>query len=471
MAQLYKLGMVGLGVMGRSLVLNLADHGFAVAGYDRDLAKGQDLMREGSGKPVAAAESVTQFVAMLEKPRVIVLLVAPASVVDAVLREQLPHLEAGDLVIDAGNSYFKDTDRRGQMCAEKGVHFFGMGVSGGEEGARLGPSLMPGGPKESYERVRPMLEAVAAKVNGEPCVTWVGNGSAGHYVKMVHNGMEYGIMQLLGEAYDLLHRGAGLDNDELHTTFDRWNKGELSSFLVEITAQIFLKKDDKGGPGRLVDKVKDVGRQKGTGKWTSQDALDLQVPTPTIDMSVNVRDLSGRADERALAHKVLGSPVAVYAGDRAEFIVQVGHALHLATIITYAQGMDLLRHASQAYKYDLNLANVAKIWRGGCIIRSTLLEDIRAAYSANAELPNLLVDASVAAKVKAAQSSLRSVVRTAVDMGLPVPCMMASLAYLDLLRAGTLSTNLTQAQRDFFGAHTFERTDMPGTFHSHWGEA
>ncbi len=470
-AQLYKLGMVGLGVMGRSLVLNLADHGFAVAGYDRDLAKGQALLGEGAGKPVAAAENVQQFIAMLEKPRVVMALVAPASIVDLVLDQQLPLLEAGDLFIDAGNSYYKDTDRRGKKCADKGVNFFGMGVSGGEAGARTGPSMMPGGPKESYERVRPMLEAVAAKVNGEPCVAWVGHGSAGHYVKMVHNGMEYGIMQLIGEAYDLLHRGAGMSNDELAGIFDSWNKGELNSFLIEITAQILRKKDDKGGSGSLLDKVKDVGRQKGTGKWTSQDAMDLQAPTPTIDMSVCVRDLSAMSAERSAIGSVFGSPVAPYAGDRAAFVSQVGRALNAATILTYAQGLESLRHASQAYKYDLNLAEVAKIWRGGCIIRSALLEDIRAAFSSNPNLPNLIVDPRVAPKVKANVPALRETIRTAVDMGVPVPCMMASLSYLELLRAGTLPTNLTQAQRDFFGAHTYERTDAEGTFHSHWDQA
>src|SRR4051794_20067563 len=257
MAQQFKLGMVGLGVMGRSLVLNLADHGFAVAGYDKDQTKGQSLLTEGSGKPVGSAKDVAEFVAMLEKPRAVMLLVAPAAVVDIVIKDLLPHLEAGDLIIDAGNSYFKDTDRRAALCSEKGVHFFGMGVSGGESGARHGPAMMPGGPKESYERVRPVLEAVAARVNGEPCVAWVGNGSAGHYVKMVHNGMEYGIMQLIAEAYDILHRGVGLSNDELHSVFAGWNRGELNSFLIDITAQIFRKADDKGKGGMLVDKIKD----------------------------------------------------------------------------------------------------------------------------------------------------------------------------------------------------------------------
>jgi 6-phosphogluconate dehydrogenase len=397
---LFRIGMVGLGVMGRSMVLNMADHGHAVAGYDKDPAKGQDLLQEGAGKPVASAADVAEFVAMLEKPRVILLLVAPAKVVDVVIRDLLGHVEPGDLIIDSGNSYFKDTNRRGQTCSEKGVKFFGMGVSGGEAGARHGPSLMPGGPKESYERVRPVLEDVAAKVNGEPCVAWMGNGSAGHYVKMVHNGIEYGIMQLIAECYDLLHRGARLTNEELADAFDGWDKGDLNSFLVEITAQVFRKRDDRGGSGWLIDKVGDAARQKGTGKWTSQDALDLQVPVPTIDLAVTARDLSGLAEERKAVAAALGTPIAVYAADRKAFVAEVGEALYAATILTYAQGMDLLRNASKAYGYELRLADVARIWRGGCIIRSAFLEDIRAAYGASPELPSLLADADVAEKLK-----------------------------------------------------------------------
>jgi 6-phosphogluconate dehydrogenase len=468
-AQLSRIGMVGLGVMGRSMVLNMADHGFAVCGYDKDPTKGQGLLAEGTGKPVTTAADVKEFVAKLEKPRVILLLVAPAHVVDLVLADLLPEVETGDLIIDAGNAYFKDTDRHVKTCADKGVHFFGMGVSGGEAGARHGPSMMPGGHKESYERMRPVLEAIAAKVNGEPCVAWMGHGSAGHYVKMVHNGIEYGIMQLIAECYDLLHRGAGLNNDELHKVFDGWNKSE-PSFLLEITAQVFLKRDDKGGDARLVDKVKDTARQKGTGKWTSQDAFDLTLPVPTIDQAVRARELSDKEAERKAAREALGTPVAVYAGERQDLIRHVGQALHAATILTYAQGMDLLRRASKEYKYDTNLAEVAKIWRGGCIIRSAFLEDIRAAFAAKPDLVTLIVDRKVADKLKATHPSLRAVIRTAVEMGLPTPCLMASLAYLDSLRCGPLPTNLTQAQRDFFGAHTYERVDAPGTFHSHWDQ-
>ena len=471
MTQLYRIGMVGLGTMGRSMVLNMADHGFPVAGYDKDAAKGQDLLAEGAGKPVGSASDPATFVAMLEKPRAILLLVAPAKVVDFVLADLLPLVEPGDLIIDAGNAFFRDTDRHAKSCAEKGVHFFGMGVSGGEAGARHGPSMMPGGPKDAYERVRPVLEAIAARVNNEPCVTWVGNGSAGHYVKMVHNGIEYGIMQLIAEVYDVMRRGLSMGCDELHQVFDGWNKGSSNSFLIEITAQVLAKKDDKGGSGYLVDKIKDVARQKGTGKWTSQDALDLQVPTPTIDLAVNARDLSGMADERKAVAASLGSPIALYAGDRQAFIAAIGQALQAATMLTYAQGMDLLRVASKTYDYGINLADVSKIWRGGCIIRSGFLEDMRAAYAKDDKLPTILADAGIAAKIKATHPGLRTVLKTAIEMGIPTPCLMGSLSYLDSLRCGPLPTNLTQAQRDFFGAHTYERVDAEGTFHSHWDQA
>jgi 6-phosphogluconate dehydrogenase len=463
----YDVGMVGLGVMGRSLVLNMADHGFAVAGYDKDPAKGRDLLSDGSGKPVGAAGNVAEFVGMLKSPRAVLLLVAPAPVVDAVLRDLLPHLAADDVVIDAGNSFFKDTDRRAKALAEKGVHYYGMGVSGGEAGARHVPSMMFGGPREGYERVRPVLEALSAKVNGEPCVTLVGGSSSGHYVKMVHNGIEYGLMQLIAETYDLLKRGLGLTNDELHATFDAWNKGELNSYLLEITARIFLKADDKGG-GRLVDRILGVARQKGTGKWASQDALDLGVPIPTIDAAVTMRNLSGQDDERRAAARVLKGPGTAFDGDKADCVKQLRDAFHAAMIVTYAQGMDLLRRASAAYKYALNLEDVARIWRGGCIIRAALLEDIRAAYKARPDLPNLLTDSTLAAKLAGKQGGLRFAVQTAVRLGIPAAAFMASLCYYDGLRSDWLPANLIQAQRDFFGAHTYERVDEPGIFHTRW---
>jgi 6-phosphogluconate dehydrogenase len=459
--------MVGLGVMGRSLVLNMADHGFAVAGYDKDLTKGTALVNEGAGKPIAAAGNVSDFVGMLRPPRVIMLLVAPAPVVDAVLRDLLPHLAPGDLVIDAGNSHFPDTDRRAKSLAEKGVNFFGMGVSGGESGARHGPSLMPGGPREGYERVRPILEAIAARVSNEPCVAWMGSGSAGHYVKMVHNGIEYGIMQLLSESYDLMHRGLGLDDDELHAVFQRWNQGELNSFLVEITAQIFLKVDERTG-NRLIDVIRDSARQKGTGKWTSQAALDLQTPTPILDVAVTMRDLSGLDQERRAAHARLGGPTPVFHGARDEFLQQLQNALSAAVILTYTQGLDVLRHASKAHGYGLNLEEVARIWRGGCIIRAALLDDIRAAFRAQPDLANLVLDPRLAERLKARQQDLRRVVGIAVEMGIPAPGLMMALSYYDALRSGWLPANLIQAQRDYFGAHTYERLDAEGTYHTKW---
>jgi 6-phosphogluconate dehydrogenase len=467
MTQLYELGMVGLGVMGRRMMLEMADHGFAVAGYDKDPARGQELLAEGANKPVAFAGDVASFVALLKPPRVVMLLVAPASVVDRVLADLLPHLQPDDLVIDASNSFFKDTRARGERCAAKGVRFFGMGVSGGEAGARQRPSLMPGGPQEAYERVRPVLEAVAARVQGEPCVAWVGRGAAGHYVKMVHDGIEYGLMQLIAESYDLLKR-AGLRNDELAGVFDAWNKGDLHSFLIEITATVLRYPDDKG-PGHLVDKIKDATRQKGTGQWTSQDAFDLQVPIPTIDAAVRLRELSGQVEEREAVRVVLGGAVDGFSGVRTALIRQVGGALFAASVSTYAQGLDLLRQASKTYDFGLQLGEIARIWRGGCIIRAALLEDIRTAYAKRPDLPNLLADGPIAERVKVRLGDLRAVVATAAGLGVPAAGFMTALAYVDALRVERLPTNLIQGQRDLFGAHTYERVDAEGTFHTHWG--
>jgi 6-phosphogluconate dehydrogenase len=470
MSQQFRIGILGLGVMGHNLALNAADHGVSVCGYDRNPAQCEALLREGASKPVASAPDLPSFVKMLQKPRVVVIL-TPVQAVDAVLAELLPLVEPGDLLIDSGNSHFRDTDRRGQFCARKEIDFFGMGISGGEAGARHGPSLMPGGPRQSYEYVRPVLEAVAARVSGEPCVAWVGHGSAGHYVKMVHNGIEYAIMQLIAEAYDLLHRGLNFDNDELATVFERWNNGPLNSYLVEITARVFLKRDERDPSCRLIEKVKDAARQKGTGKWTSQDALDLQVPVPTIDQAVQARDLSGLTAERSAVASVLGGTVTPSSGERSAFVERLGQALELAVVLSYAQGLDLLRRASKKYEYSIEIADVAKIWRGGCIIRAALLEDVRAAYVAGPDLPNLIVDARVSGKVKALLPALRKTVADAVEMGVAVPCLMASLSYLEMLRAGSLPTNLIQAQRDSFGAHGYERVDVEGTHHSRWLEA
>jgi 6-phosphogluconate dehydrogenase len=463
----YAIGMIGLGVMGRNLVLNMADHGFSVAGYDKAPNQVEDLRKESADRDIFGTENINDFIALLRKPRAIMMLVPAGAPVDSVIKDLLPHLDKGDLIIDAGNSYFKDTDVRARNLTAKGIHFFGMGVSGGEEGARHGPSIMPGGPKEAYERVRPIFEAAAAKVNGDPCVTWLGPGSAGHYVKMVHNGIEYGVMQLIAEAYDLMKRGLGLNDDEVREVYALWNNGKLNGYLVEITSHIFSRQDEKTGK-RLIDEILDVAKQKGTGMWTSQSAMELQVPIPTIDLAVAMRALSVFAKERELASVIYQQSYRRFSGDRDTFLTQLGRALYAAMIITYAQGLALLAVASDKYKYHLDLETVARIWRGGCIIRAALLEDIRAAFRTRPDLPNLLLDPELSKKVMANQEELRHVVRIAVDLGLPVSALMTTLGYLDAYRSAWLPANLIQAQRDYFGAHTYERIDAKGTFHTEW---
>jgi len=468
-SQQSEIGMVGLGVMGRNLVLNMADHGCSVAGYDKDEAKVEALRKESAERKVIGASNIVDFIALLRKPRAIILLVPAGAPVDSVIKDLLPHLDKGDLIIDAGNSYFKDTDMRARTLADKGVQFLGVGVSGGEEGARHGPSIMPGGPKDAYERVRLVFEAAAAKVNGDPCVTYLGPGSAGHFVKMVHNGIEYGVMQLIAETYDLMKRGLGLNEDELHEVYALWNKGELNGYLVEITSHIFSKRDEKTGK-RLIDEILDVAKQKGTGMWTSQSAMELQVPIPTIDLAVAMRDLSVFEKEREQAGTIYQRLMQRFTGDRDAFIKQLGRAIYAAMIITYAQGMALLTVASGKYGYQLDLEAVARIWRGGCIIRAALLEDICAAFHARSELPNLLLDPSLSHKLIEHQDDLRRIVSHASASGVPIPGLMVSLGYLDAYRSAWLPANLIQAQRDYFGAHTYERMDAKGTFHTEWGK-
>ncbi len=461
------IGVIGLGVMGRNLALNIADHGFAVAGLDRAPAKVQALRLESAGRRIEGAENLRGFVAALRSPRAVLLLVPAGKPVDDVLAELRAQLAPGDLILDGGNSHFADTDRRLAELQAQGIRFLGLGISGGEAGARHGPSLMPGGAKEAYERVRSLLEAVAAKVEGVPCVAYLGPGSAGHYVKMVHNGIEYGLMQLLAETYDWMRRGLGLSNDELHAVYQSWQHSELSSFLLEITARIFLKVDPRTG-NRLIDLILDVARQKGTGKWTSQHAMDLQSPIPIIDAAVSLRDLSAYDTERAQAAKLLPGPSPIFSGDRQAFLNHLKGAFHAAMILTYVQGLALLRRASQTMKYGLDLASVARIWRGGCIIHAALLDDIRATYQQQPDLPNLLLAPHFAEVLGSRQMDLRATVGTAADLGLPAPGLMASLAYYDAYRSARLPTNLIQAQRDFFGAHTYERVDDRGTFHTAW---
>jgi 6-phosphogluconate dehydrogenase len=465
----YDLGMVGLGVMGRNMLLNIGEHGFPGAGYDKDPERVAQLRAEAGDLPVQGAENLEDFISMLKKPRAVMMLVPAGPIVDAVIRDLLPHLEAGDLIIDAGNSHFTDTDLRQKTLEEKGLHFFGMGVSGGEYGARHGPSMMPGGPKQAYRIVQSILEACAAKVDADPCVTYLGPHSSGHYVKMVHNGIEYGIMELLAETYDVLKRGLNLSNDELGDLFDQWDQAELNGYLVEITTDIFRKVDDGTGK-HLLDVILDTAEQKGTGMWTSQDAMALNEPTPNIDIAVSMRNLSGLEEVRGSLAKKFGASSASFQGDRAAFIEHVRRALYAAMIITYAQGMAQLRAASQAYQYDLDLSAVARIWRGGCIIRSALLEPIRAAYAQQPDLLNLLLDDTLGAAVAERSRDLRSVTQSAIEMGIPVPGFTSALMYYDSLRAGRLPTNLIQAQRDYFGAHTYERVDDRGIFHTEWDE-
>jgi 6-phosphogluconate dehydrogenase len=465
--QSYEIGMVGLGVMGRNLLLNMADHGHSVAGYDMDATKVAALREEAENRDIRGAKSLPEFVGLLRVPRAVMMLVPAGPPVDAVIRDLLPCLAHGDLIIDGGNSHFNDTDLRAKTLAERGIQFLGVGVSGGEHGARHGPSIMPGGSREAYERVQPIFEAIAAQVDGEPCVTWLGPRSAGHYVKMVHNGIEYGLMQLIAETYDLMKRGLGLTDDELGEIYDRWNREELNSYLLEITAQIFRRMDEKTG-NRLVDVILDEAKQKGTGMWASQDAMDLQVPLPTIDAAVAMRNLSAFEKERKEASRVLPRPIRSFEGDRQMFIGQLRSAIYAGMIITYAQGMALLVVASAKHEFHLDLEAVARIWRGGCIVRATLLEDIRAAFRARRDLPNLLLDPNLSKKVMAHQENLGKMVYVASGLGIPAPGLMVSLAYLDSYRSAWLPANLIQAQRDYFGAHTYERIDEKGTFHTQW---
>ncbi len=464
-----RIGMVGLGVMGRNLLLNMAEHGFNVAGYDKDPQKVEALRSEATGLPIQAAGDVQSFVALLQAPRAVMLLVPAGPVVDSVIRDLLPYLEADDMIIDAGNSHFTDTDLRQKTLEAKGMHFFGMGVSGGEAGARHGPSMMPGGPEQAYQRVQDILEAAAAHVAGDPCVTYLGPGSSGHYVKMVHNGIEYGMMQLIAETYDVLSRGLGLTDDELGKVFDDWNQAELNGYLVEITANIFRKVDEITGK-RLVDVVLDAAHQLGTGMWTSQDAMALHVPTPTIDTAVAMRNLSGREQLRAEISKKFGLQVKQSSEHRIERIQQARGALYVAVILTYAQGFAQMAEASRAYQYNLDLAAVARIWRGGCIIRSAVLSPIYNAYHKEPNLLHLALDPSLGKAIDDRLPDLRGLVQLAGGLSLPVPAHMASLAYIDSLRSTHLPANLIQAQRDYFGAHTYERVDQRGIFHTQWSK-
>ncbi|MEJ2217121.1 MAG: NADP-dependent phosphogluconate dehydrogenase [Gemmatimonadota bacterium] len=465
----YDIGVIGLGVMGRNLIMNMVDHGFNAVGQDRSEEAVQRLATEADAEHVAATTSIDELVNALNRPRVILMMVPAGEPVDSVVTSLIPRLDAQDALIDGGNSHFRDTDRRAKLLRSSNIAYFGMGVSGGEAGARHGPSLMPGGPREAYDRLAPLLEAIAAHVDGDPCVTYLGPRSAGHFVKMVHNGIEYAVMQLIAESYDLMRRGLGFDNDRLHEVFQHWNTGPLASYLFEITTDIFVQPDDRGD-GRLLDAISDRAGQKGTGMWTSQDALALQTPAPSIDAAVMMRDLSGDNAGRRAGASLDGPDSPSYDGDPSAFVDQLHDALHAAIVVAYTQGFSLLRCASESYEYGLDLADVARIWRGGCIIRAALLEDIRAAFGAQADLPLLMAAPAFRNAMKRRQNGLREAVAAATRMGLPVPALSASLAYYDAYRSGSLPTNLIQAQRDYFGSHTYERTDAEGSFHTEWGK-
>jgi 6-phosphogluconate dehydrogenase len=464
----YNFGMIGLGVMGRNFLLNMADHGFKVTGFDKDTQKTAALESSATaGTTVKGVNTLQEMVDLLEIPRKIMMLVPAGKPVDDVIESLLPLVQAGDIIIDGGNSHYTDTLRRVSYLKQKGVHFVGMGVSGGEEGARKGPSIMPGGDPEAYPFIKPMLEAVSAKVGGEPCVAHMGKGAAGHYVKMVHNGIEYAIMQLISEAYDMLHRGLGLNNDELHEVFKQWNEGELQSFLVEITADIFKQPDDKTG-NRLVDMILDKAGSKGTGKWTSQDAMDLPVSIPVIDMAVAMRDLSSFKDERTAAAALYKASVKPATAKKEAAIKQVHDALYFATITCYAQGLAMLFKASSALDMQIPLADVVKIWRGGCIIRSVLLETFYKAYKKDKTLSNILLDKTVARLLKKKERNARALIKLAISSRIPASGLMSALGYFDAYTTEKMPVNLIQAQRDNFGAHTYQRIDMEGSFHTEW---
>jgi 6-phosphogluconate dehydrogenase len=461
--------MIGLGTMGRNLLLNMAEHGFAVAGYDRDSHQVKLLRKEAGELPATGYHSLDDFISSLERPRSVMLLVPAGKAVDEIIAELLPKLQKGDLIIDGGNSHFSDTDSRASLLMQKGIQFLGSGISGGEEGARRGPSIMPGGDTKAYEQVRGVFEAIAAKVSNEPCVAHMGAGSAGHFVKMVHNGIEYAIMQLIAETYELMRSVLGLTEDEMQTIFNQWNFGRLQSYLLEITIEIVAQRDSDD-TGRLINFIKDEARSKGTGRWTSQTAMDLHVPIPTIDVAVSMRDLSAFKSLRMAISQEHETSGLSNTTEKVAFLAMMEQALFASMITAYAQGMHLLTVASEAMKFYFDLAKIPLIWRGGCIIRSGFLTAVHNAYKGNPKLEHLFLDPYIAARMKAATLGLRSVVGHAQAEGVAVPAHASVLSYYDSIRAEKMPTNLIQAQRDYFGAHTYERTDKPGVFHTQWSK-
>jgi len=463
------IGVIGLAVMGRNLALNIESRGYTVAIYNRSPERTDELVAQCPDRKLVPAHSLDEFVASLEKPRRILMMVKAGEPTDATIAALKPLLDEGDVLIDGGNTHFTDTIRRNRELAQAGLHFIGTGVSGGEEGALKGPAIMPGGPRDAYDLIAPILTQIAAKApDGEPCVAYMGPDGAGHFVKMVHNGIEYGDMQLIAESYAVLKQVAGLTNAELAEVYAEWNKGELDSYLIDITAKIFRKRDDETGRD-LVDVILDRAAQKGTGKWTSQNALDLGVPLPLITESVFARVLSSLKTQRVAASKVLSGPAnKPFAGDRDSFIEAVRRALYLSKVISYAQGFSQLRAASEEYHWSLDFGGIAKIFRAGCIIRARFLQKITDAYTHDPKLANLLLDPYFREISEGYQAALRDIVVAAVTAGVPVPAFASAIAYFDAYRSERLPANLVQAQRDFFGAHTFERIDREGSFHATW---
>jgi 6-phosphogluconate dehydrogenase len=464
------IGLIGLAVMGQNLVLNMERNGFGVAVYNRTGATTTAFMEgPASGKKITATYTLKELFASLKKPHRVIIMVKAGAPVDEVIAQIEPYLEPGDLIMDGGNSHFRDTNRRSKEMEAKGIRYMGVGISGGEEGALWGPSIMPGGPREAYDLVEPILKSIAAKVNHEPCVTYIGPKGAGHFVKMVHNAIEYGDMQLIAESYDILHRGLGLSETELHEIFSQWNKGPLSSYLIEITASIFTTIDNKTKKP-LVEMILDQAEQKGTGRWTIQAALDLGVPVPTLSSAVEARTLSAYKVERMEAAKFFPMAVNRYKGDRVSFVNEVGDALYVSKICSYAQGMALLRKAGEEYDDNFDCSEIARIWRGGCIIRARFLDDVQVAFKENPNLSNLLIAPFFNKEVLTRHEALRHAVEASIELGIPAPGMSASLAYFDSYRSGRLPANLIQAQRDYFGAHTYRRVDQEGIFHTKWTE-
>ena len=463
-------GVVGMAVMGKNLALNVESRGYTVALFNRTTAKTEEVVAEHPDKNFVLTKTIEEFVAAIEKPRRIMLMVQAGPATDATIQALLPHLDKGDILIDGGNTHFPDTMRRNAELADSGINFIGTGVSGGEKGALEGPSIMPGGQKEAYDLIAPIFEQIAGKApqDGKPCVAYMGPNGAGHYVKMVHNGIEYGDMQLIAESYDLLKRVLGLDNAEIQSIFEEWNEGELDSYLIEITKEVLKRKDDQGTDGYIVDKILDKAGNKGTGKWTSQSSLDLGVPLPLITESVFARFISTYKDERVKASSILSGPEVKFSGDKAEIVEKIRQALYFSKIMSYAQGFAQLRQASKEYDWDLPYGTIAQIWRAGCIICAGFLQNITDAFDKDANLENLLLDEYFIDITKRYQAAVRDVVSLAVQAGIPVPTFTSAISYYDSYRSANLPANLIQAQRDYFGAHTYERNDMEGIFHYDW---